>query len=190
MTKPFEPVGERPQWQIVYDRIVTMEIGDTISHQELQALLPDAPRASLGTALAKAVRQVEDNRKRTLANVRSVGYRMVEASEHEALARGRHKRAKRQLSSASRKLRSADRSRLTPDERKRFDALEDHLSQQQAMIRRLDARVERAETGLREVRRTQKQDGAEVVDRLDRLTRLLERHGIVDEPARVGLKAA
>ncbi len=190
MTKLFEPVGERPQWQVVFDRIATMEIGDTITHQDLQALLPGAPRGSRDSALNRAVRQIEDDRKRTLANVRGIGYRMVEASEHEGLARRRHKRAKRQLSSASRKLRSADRSRLTPDERKRFDALEDHLSRQQEMIRRLDARVERAETGLREVRRTQKQDSSAVVEQLDRITDLLRRHGITDEPVKVGLKAA
>ena len=190
MIKLFEPVGERPQWQIVYDRIVTMEIGDTISHDELRELLPNAPRSSRDGALMKAIRQIEDDRKRTLSNVRGVGYRMAAAAEHEGLARSKHKRAKRQLAGAQRKARSADRTLLSPEERRRINAIEDHLGQQQQMIRRLDARVERTEQGLREVRRTQKQESAEVVERLDKLTELLQRHGISDEPARPELKAA
>jgi chromosome segregation ATPase len=174
----FKPKGDHPQWQTIYDHIADMQIGDIVKDADLHNLLPDAPKGSITSAWARAVKQMEDEHSRTFARVRTVGYRMVEAAEHEDLARGQHRRAKRRLGAARRKLHSADRSLLTPEQRRRIDALEDHVSAQQEMIRRLDARIERTEAGLRQVRREQRIDTAELSDRIDRLSTLLRRHGI------------
>lgn len=186
----FEPKGDRPQWQIVYDRVVDMEIGEVIKYDELHDLLPGVSRTALYGVFTQATRHIEEDRQRTFANVRTVGYRMVEAVEHEGLARNQHARAKRRLGAARRKLHSADRSLLTPDQRRRVDALEDHVSAQQEMIRRLDARVERAERGLREVRREVRTDAAELSERVDRITDLLRRHGIEPELESTQIEAA
>jgi hypothetical protein len=178
MMPRFKPKGDRPQWQVIYDHIVGLEIGDVVKYDELHALLPNVSRTALYGVFTIAVKHVEEDRRRTFANVRSVGYRMVESVEHEGLARNQHSQAKRRLGAARRKLHSADRSRLTPEQRRRVDALEDHVSAQQEMIRRLDARVERAERGLQEVRREHRTDAAELSERVDRITDLLRRHGI------------
>lgn len=180
----FEPKGDQPQWQTIYEHIADMDIGDTITDVELRKLLPDS--RSIGSAWARAVKQMEDDHRRTFARVRLTGYRMVEAVEHEGLARGQHKRAKRRLGAAHRKLSSADRARLTPDQRKRIDALQDHVSAQQEMIRRLDARVERTERGLRDVRREHRSEAADLSQRIDNLTALLSRHGIDTDAVSVG----
>ena len=190
MGKPFEMIADRPQWQIVFDHLSTMEIGDTVTDRALRDLLPDAPAGSINSAFHRAVKQVEDDLSRTFSRIRCEGYRMVEAVEHERLARGQHKRARRRLSAASRKIRSADRSLLTAEDRQRFDAMERNIGQQAEMLRRLDARVEKTESELKDVRRTEKANNAEVIERLDQLTALLERHGIVGDPEPARLKAA
>ena len=170
----FNPIGDQPQWQVIYERLSTMEIGDVIKDTELAELLPLAAEGSYRSAFHRAVRQVEDDKRRTFARVRSVGYRMVEAIEHISLAKGQHRKAKRSLGRAQRKLHSADRTLLSREDRQRVDALEEHVVRQQEMIRRLSAAQEKTEA---RVSVTEKETAA-VNDRIDRLTALLERHGI------------
>lgn len=183
----FDVLGDRPQWKTIYDHLAGMNPGDVVSDEELCALLPDAPIASVRSAFTRAVRETESELKRSFCRVRTVGYKMVEAAEHERLARGHHKRAKRQLKSAKRKASSADRSRLTREERAKIDAIELNLSRQIEMTARLESRVTRVETELKAARRQQSTDSAELADRVDRLAALLERHGISDNP---GLRSA
>ncbi len=177
----FKTKADRPQWQIVYDRLATMDIDDVVKDADLSELLPDAPEASIRSAFTRAVRQIEDDRKRTFARVRLVGYRMVAANEHEGLARGQHKKAKRSLRRAIRKTQSADRSLLNHEERRRVDAIEENLANQARMIRRLESQVERLDEGLKTARREQRTSAAAVSERLDSLSALLARHGITEE---------
>lgn len=179
----FEVKGDRAQWRTVYEAIAVLEPGDVIKDADLLALLPDAPEASVRSAFARAVKEAESELRRSFCRVRLVGYRMVEAAEHERLARTHHKRAKRQLKSAKRKASSADRSRLTREERARIDAVELNLSHQIEMTSRLEARVARVETELKAARRQQSTDSAELAHRVDRLAELLERHGIHEKQA-------
>lgn len=182
----FAPKGTTAQWEVIYARLAEMSIGDEVKDAELFALLPDAPEASVRSAFHRAVRQVEDDMRRTFARIRNVGYTMVEASEHERLARRQHKFAKRRLKAATRKLHSADRALLSPEQRRRFDALEDHLARQAEMIRRLDERQARTEQEIKTLRRTTKADLAAVSEHATEaakaaVTELLARHGITGE---------
>jgi uncharacterized coiled-coil protein SlyX len=102
---------------------------------------------------------------------------MVEAREHEGLAHDQHRKARRRLKAAGRKLISADRSRLTPDEKARFTALEIHVSQQQDMLRRLSVK----QAAMQTVQVKTNADVAEVKEQVGRLAALLERHGITTE---------
>ena len=102
---------------------------------------------------------------------------MAEAREHEGLAQSHHRRSRRQLGKAKRKLVSADRSRLTADEKTRFTALEVHVSQQQDMLRRLSAKQAQMQTA--QVKTNA--DVVEVKEQVGRLTALLERHGITTD---------
>ena len=183
----FDLKGDRAQWCTIYEHISGMAIGETITHDELAALLPDAPEGSVRGAFHRAVRECETANHRTFSNVRGVGYRMVDAAEHERLARDHHKRAKRQLKSSRRKVVSADRSRLTREERARFDAIELNLSRHIEMTnRRLDtveARLEQARAEVRATRRDQKTTAADLAHRVDNLAALLEKHGITDKQA-------
>lgn len=176
----FEAKGDRPQWQVLYDSLVPMSIGDVIEDERLFELLPDARESSVRSAFWRAVKEVEDCHKRTFCRVRLTGYRMVEAGEHEGLARGQQRKARRRMTAAVRKVHSADRSLLTLEQRKRMDALEEHFGRQQEMLRRLAVRQEKTDE---RVARSEK-DSAALGDRLDRLTDLLKRNGIgTDDPS-------
>lgn len=176
----FEVKGDRPQWRIVYDHLATMRVDQVVKDAELSALLPDAAPGSVRGAFVRAVREMEDEHRRTFTRVRLVGYRMVHARENEGLARQQHRRAKRRLSAAHRKAHTADRSMLTREERSRIDALEVNLAAQRDMIGRLSAKVGKLDSDLKTVRREQKSGSAQLAERVDRLAELLERHGITD----------
>lgn len=173
----FKTKGDQPQWQTIYQQLAGMAIGDTITDEDLFKLLPDTPEPSIRGAFWHAVQEIEDTHKRTFDRVRTIGYRMVEAREHEGLARRQHRKAKRRLRSAQRKAHSADRTLLDPEQRRRLDAVEDHLARQSDMIKRLDARIDKTEE---RTARAEK-DTAELTDRIDALNDLLRRHGIDDD---------
>ena len=171
----FEVKGERAQWRVLYDRLAAMDVGDVIKDDELAGLLPDAAEGSIRSAFYRAQRETEDRHKRTFARVRTVGYRMVEAIEHEDLARGHHKRARRQLRSAWRKAHSADRAKLSQQERQRLDQIEMNLAQQREMTSKLETKVH-AEI------RERKAGEAQLSDRVDQLTKLVKRLTDSEQP--------
>lgn len=174
----FETKGDRAQWRTVYDHLVTMNIGDAVTDEEIVALIPDAAEGSVRGAFYRAMTEMENERKRSFARVRGIGYRMVQAVEHGDLARQQHRSAKRRLKVAHRKAHSADRSLLTQEERQRIDAMEINLSRQRDMVSRLSGRVEKLDASLKDARREQKTDAAVLSDRVDRLAELLAKHGI------------
>ena len=129
-------------------------------------------RAFLQCSDDRAQQELESAHQRTLACVRNVGYRIVEANEHEGLARHHHKKSRRQLKKASRRLSSADRSALTTEEAERVDRLESTVARHSDLLRRLDRRTETLETAV-----DAKADAAATEDRLSRIEDLLRRDG-------------
>lgn len=174
----FRTKGDQAQWREIYGYLSSLKIGDQVKDEELVGLLPDAAEGSWRGAFYRAVKEMERSHKRTFSRVRGVGYRMIEAREHEDEARKQHRRAKRRLAAAYGKAHSADRSRLTPEERQRIDAVELQLAQQRQMTRRLESRVDRLQQGLQDARREHRESIASVADRVDKLTEQLSRHGI------------
>ncbi len=171
----FKPKAELPQWKMVYDELQMLNVGETIEYEALAAAVGFDVRSNR-SPIYKAQRVLETEQHRTIANVLGVGYRVVEALEHETLARKHHKRSKKQLSKATARIRSADRSKLSAEDRKRFDAIELNLSRQSEMIRRLDNRVQQVESAVKESRaqqaelRAQQDEHRSAVE--DRLARL------------------
>lgn len=62
-----------------------------------------------------------------MANVRGVGYEVVEAREHAVLAKGRLQRSKVQVRKGIRIVKGTNLSRLTPEELKLLDGISDRL---------------------------------------------------------------
>lgn len=173
----FEVKGDRPQWRTVYEKLCTMKIGDVIRDVDLYTLLPDAPEGSVRGAFWRAKQEMQQEHKRSFARVRRVGYRMVQPTEHERLALAQHKKAKRRLRAGWREAHSADRTLLSPEDRRRIDEIEDHLTRHRQMIKRLEVRQNQTDE---RVAQTEK-DSVHLSDRLDQLTALLQRHGITSD---------
>jgi uncharacterized coiled-coil protein SlyX len=169
----FEVKGHQSQWKTIYDNLSRMQIGDVVSLKELAQMLPGVPATSVRPAFYRAMKEMQTVKLRTFVAVRGVGYRMVEANEHENLARGKHKSAKKQLRKAQLIAAAADRSRLTPDERRRLDELEHHLARQADMLKRLDDRQLKTE---HRVALTEK-DMLHLGDRVQEMESLLKRYG-------------
>ncbi len=165
----FAPKGEKPEWEILYEYLKECGKGDLVKYEQLSNLLGrDFLKGR--TPIYKAMRRLEDEDHRSLLNVKNAGYRITVAQEHEGLARQHHKRSRRQLTKSYGKIKSADRTELSREERQRFDALEMSIKQHADMIRRLEARVNKVEA---------KQDQQKVAsEKLDKLMEALKRHGI------------
>jgi uncharacterized membrane protein YccC len=173
----FEPKGDVAEWQLIYDTIKPLQIGDVITYDELTEALGRDFRTARGP-FHKANRELLTDEKRGLLNLRNVGYRVVTAEEHEGAAKAQHRFAKRRLRQSKHWLKNTDRSDLTPEVAARFDRLESTLDRQIDFTRRLDQRVARVEKAL-EASRSEAQDHTEEISkRLVKLTEALQRHGI------------
>lgn len=165
------------QWRTVYNYLQGLEVDGVISDEKLNSLLLDAAPGSIIGAFRRAVKEMETVHQRTFVRVRTVGYRMVHAREHEQIARDYRKRAKRSMTTAHRKAHSADRRMLTPDERRRIDGLEHHLATQTEMLNRLAERHERLDQRVAKGEKVH----LEVDDRVSRLEETLRRNGMLDD---------
>jgi hypothetical protein len=93
----------------------------------------------------RAIRALLEENERTLEAVPNQGYRVVYPQEHERLAHGYQRGAKRKITKAIRTTKGTNRNGLTQEERTRLDAFELNLKQQQAALNRVRARVTKVE---------------------------------------------
>ena len=176
-TMTFEPKGDVAEWQLVYNHIETLDVGDIVTYEKLSELLGREFKTARGP-FHKANRQLLSKHKRGMLNVKNVGYRVVTAEEHELAARDQHKYAKRRMRASKHWLANTDRSELAPEVAERFDRIEGQLDRQIDFTRRLDKRVERVEKALDASRSEAGDQARETSDRLTKLTEALKRHGI------------
>lgn len=187
MTTPFEPVGDQPRWKLIYGLISGAPVGTLITYEELGDVTGSDFTTNRG-GLAKAVKVFERTEQRTLICVTNAGYRVAAASEHEGLARGRQRRSRRQIDRAVSLAANVRKDELEPEQAKRLEAMETTLRAHSDMLRRITSRVDRQESGLRDVRRRTSETTAEQNDRLDRLEALLKRAGIAEGSESTGVK--
>jgi hypothetical protein len=171
---PFQPIGEKPRWELIYDELSGLDVGDTLTYERLHELLDVEDRAAVRTPFYKAAQVWGTEHKRALRPVPNVGYRVVDAREHEAIAKNHHKRSKRQLRRGRQVLANADRSRLSEHERQRFDQMEATIGRHEDMIRRLDGRTAKVEKAVAESREAH----TVTEERVTALEDALRRHGI------------
>jgi hypothetical protein len=169
----FEPKGLKSQWELVYEVIAKMDIGDVIKFERLQKILK-LPRRGVYIPVGRAVRELERSHKRTLENVRGVGYRMVEAREHDRLSHKQQIRARRRIKRAQEILEGTDIQLLTREEVRQMRNRQAMLAQQQEILNR---RVEK----LRKENVERKADIAQVSDRVSKLQEELERRGYLEK---------
>lgn len=180
----FEPLGVKAEWRIVYDRLKSLKVDEVITYQELSDLL-GRPFVNDRAPYYRAKQELERNDSKTLANVSGRGYRVVHPTEHERLAKGHVRRSHRQLTKAKDRVDSADRKGLTPEERRRLEAMSVHLSSLHAVVQRLnrtvsehDERLAKIREDMKADRRGTQEDLASLSEKVEYVTSLLERHGV------------
>lgn len=169
MNKPFEPKGDRPQWESVYDLAKNAKPSTVLTFAELSEVLgyDVSAQGASRTPILRASERLLESENKVLHSVRGVGYRVAEPSEQEGLARGRQKRARKQIAKGVALVVNVDRNALTAEQRNSVDALCQVLTAQNAMLRRHDRRIGSVERTIREVD-----------DRVSAMEALLRRHGI------------
>lgn len=177
MSTAFRPKADRAEWRMVFDDLTTLDVGDVITYERLDEIL-GRPFIDGRGPIYRATREMEKVNRRTMTAVPNVGYRVVDATEHEDLARHHHRKSRRQIRKALGKAQSADRSKLTAEQAERIDSVELSLSRQAEMIRRLDTRVGKVEGVVKNVSSKQDQSAEQIA----KLTDALRRHGIEVEP--------
>lgn len=170
----FEPVADRARWEVVYDLLAGLDIGDILTYEELTEALDVHRRDLVRSPLYKAAQKWGAERKRALVPVPNIGYRVASISEHELLVRGQHRRSKRALHRGRTYAENADRSLMTPQDRERFDGMERTIARQEDMIRRLDIKQQRTDKAIAESRQQQ----VATDERLKAVEDALKRHGI------------
>jgi len=173
----FEPKGDVAEWQIVYDHLKTLDVGEVVTYEHLSKLLERDFLAARGP-FHKANKHLLATHKRGMVNVKNVGYRVVTATEHEDVARDQHRFAKRRLRKSKHWLANTDRGDLPPEAVERFDRLEQSLDRQIDFTQRLDRRVARVEKALNASRVEIAEQASDTAERLTKLTEALQRHGI------------
>lgn len=169
--------SDRPQWQVIYDHLSVMRVGELVEYETLQDLLPGVAASSVRTAFHGAARRQLEDQQWAFENIRGVGYRKVHPREQDRLAKGHERRSRRQVRRAVRLVENVKVSMLTQEERRKMREHGDHLRRLEEFARRLSRRTDNVEE---RVAVTEKESGV-LADRVQALETLLLRHGITNE---------
>lgn len=174
---PFQPLGEQARWRTVYGLLVEKGVGDVLTYEEAGnpvGLHPLNDRSSLGAVIRKAARELLLINDRAVENVPNVGYRVVEARRHLAIASRHQRRARHEITRGREVSEHVQWASLTPEERTFQEVAIRAFTVQGEMIRRLDVRQRQlAEVMTAVVVRQERTDG-EVTALRERLRRLEE----------------
>lgn len=173
MQTPFQPKGDHARWLDIYDHLVTVEVGETVSYQQLLEWAGYDVREDR-SPFYRAQQELLHVHKRAMRNRRGVGYDIVDAAGHEGIAKSHGKKARRQTTKAKAVIINTDLNGLTPETAARFAALETQYAGVEGMLRRIARQQEqqgRAIENLRETSRQTKATTAELAERVERLER-------------------
>jgi hypothetical protein len=174
---PFEPVGQRARWKIVYGLLTAAETGTVVTYEEIGAALgldPGKDRHTIQMAVRRAARQHEVADKRALDVVPNSGYMVVHAQEHLRLARKHQSKGSRSLARGQSKVVNVDLSELDPETRRAFEVVAVAFKAQVEFIRRLDVRQARLEDAVNSMTQRTERTELEIDDLKARLARLEE----------------
>lgn len=136
----FETKGSEAKWKPIHRFLQGLGVDETVGYERLSEVAGHDVRVDR-SALYEAIKQLELHDHRTAENVRNVGYRIIEAKEHHKVGLKHQLKAKRSVRRGVRKLRAADRSRLTAEEKQKIDTLSTKLAKHETMLINHDSRI-------------------------------------------------
>jgi len=135
MTELFQPVGEQSMWQTFYDCVKDIEIGILLTYSKLKAMTGFDVQTNR-SLIYRANRQLLENHKKMLINVRTEGYKMGRHPEQITHASFRRIRAKRQLDKGVIELVFCDTNKMSNEEKERHTHLVNHYQSSLKVIRK------------------------------------------------------
>lgn len=173
---PFEALGDRARWRIVYEDVLMDAAEDfVVTYERLGEVLdldPVDDRHAIQMAVRRAAKELEEADKHALDAVPNVGYRVVKAVEHMELARRQQRRSHRALASGKSKVVNVDMTGLEPEARKAFEVMARAFAMQMDFNRRMDVRQRNLESATKAVTERQERSEAEIAELRERLARL------------------
>jgi hypothetical protein len=172
---PFEPVGARARWRVIYDLLRKLSPGDVLTYRRIGDALnldPEGDRHVIQMAVRRAAREYEVEDNRALEVVPNEGYRVVQAPEHLRLAQVQQKRARKALARGQSKVVHVDLSGLEPETRRAFEVVARAFAMQMDINKRFDIRQKRLEQSLNAMSERTDRTEQEIADLKARLARL------------------
>jgi hypothetical protein len=119
---PFQPKGEVPEWRLIYDELVKLDVGDEITYERCARILGRSfgPHDNRGP-LYRAEKELLVAEQRALEPVRGHGKRVVPAVEQRRLARNRQRFALRQVRRGRALVENVRVGDLTPTDARFFE---------------------------------------------------------------------
>jgi hypothetical protein len=179
---PFTPKGERARWQVLYDLLRDLPVGDTLTYKRMGvalALDPELDRHTMQLAMRRAARELEKVDKRAVDSITNVGYRIVEPEQHAGLAKRHQRKSHRSLERGQSKVVNVDFNGMEPDTRRAIELMASAFASQLEFNRRMDVRQANLERAVEAVSsQADERAGrteAELAELRERLRRLEEK---------------
>lgn len=178
MNNPFEPIGERARWKVIYDLFTNTPDDQTITFATLaNALDLDAEHhlRHIRGAVYRAAKELLEINSRAIESVRGEGYRIVTASEQLRLAQNHQRRAGRALTRGKKVVTHVDFNGMDRESRRAFEMAGQAIGALVDMNRRLDTRQRNLEQAMQAVTTRADRSDDEIKDLKARLDRLEKR---------------
>ena len=145
---PFQPVGERARWRVIYDLMKAAEIGDLITYEQMAAAIGqgELDRHALQMAARRAGLELERVDMRAVDAVRNAGYRVQQPEAHLGLGLRRNRRAGRQIDRGYLVTTSADLNNVSPDVAKALMTVARGFALQREINARVAERQDKADS--------------------------------------------
>lgn len=161
---PFQPKAGEAAWKTIYHHLAGLKVDDILTHQRLKDLVPHIVGPE--SALHRAIEELQDKDKRTVDNIRGVGWRIVHAREHAGIAKRGREQAARQLDRSRDIVANTRVEDLTSAERDIHRTVLDGLTFLATVVRKHESDIEK-------LRRRQDEDREHVGGRLARIEQML-----------------
>lgn len=171
----FRPKGHTARWKIIYEQLMKLNIGDTLTYEDMgRALGLDhvAERVKIQGALHQAIPHFEEDARRAVDRVTNVGYRVVGPKDQLRLVHSQQGRAHFALQRASSLAKNVDLTHADQQTRKAFEVVGLVLGAQMELASRMEARADRIEKVLEAVVGTQVESNTSMENLEARLARL------------------
>lgn len=117
----FTPISTRSRWSMIFAEVKDYKVDDILTYEKITEICEVDDVDSVRTDVYRAIKELEIECKRTMENVRGVGYRVVRANEHERLVRKDIRSIKRKSRRAHSRTVNVRRNELSAEERRKID---------------------------------------------------------------------